>query len=186
MTRQALETLLWRATMLALGLDPDDPSQAIQRRVRKSWPSSDTVNPNWLRDEDVVFLRLSPGMDDFGTQHDVSVICDPETGIASHRVTYQRAWQVNWVCYGPNSDADADRIRIGIIHEPAHDLLLSNNFAIQPNIPNPIRAPELDETGEWWERSDVTAQAYELVERDYPTETIEQPPDIIVNPNQEV
>ena len=42
LTQRQLEDLFWRAAILCLGLDPDDPSEAVQKRVRVSWPQSDT------------------------------------------------------------------------------------------------------------------------------------------------
>jgi len=54
------------------------------------------------------------------------------------------------------------------------------NVAVQPHIREPIRIPEQDESGEWWERCDLTAQCYELVSREYETTPIDVPPNISI------
>lgn len=176
MTRSQLENVIWRATVLCLGLDPDVASS--QKRVRISWPKGETGNSNWGREEDVVFLRVSPGPDPFGTLRDTRHVTDPETGDAIEVVSYQRSIRIVWICYGPNSDEDADLIRIGLFRDAVHAYLMGNRLAIQPHIREPIRVPELDDTGEWWERCDLTADGYEGVAREYTEDYIDVAPQI--------
>lgn len=181
LTRSEIEDIFWRATILCLGLDPDDPSENIQKRVRISWPTSETGNSNWERDENVVFIRLSQGADGYGALSDVSYLPDPANNGTKEVVQYHRCHQINWVCYGPDSDSDADSIRIGILRDAVHSFLKEHNIAVQPGITEPIRMPEQDETGEWWERCDLTAQCYELVTREYAAHSIDVAPDINFN-----
>ena len=178
MTKKELEDIFWRATMMCLSLDPDDPSDEVQKRVRISWPTAETGNNNWGREENVVFLRLSPGLDPFGTQHDVIQEYDAENDQGYEAVIYHRSWQIAWVCYGPDSDNDADTIRIGILRDAIRAYLRRYNVAVLPDIRDPVHVPEPDETGEWWERNDLTAQFYELVTRRYANDFIEQSPEI--------
>lgn len=174
MTQKQLEDLFWRATVMCLGLDPDSEDEAVHKRVRISWPTSETGNSNWGRDEDVVFLRVSPGIDAFATAHDSRHIADPVTGEVREIVTYQRSIRVIWVCYGPNSDEDADRIRIGLFREAVRGFLIVNGVAVQPHIREPVRVTEPDEAGQWWERCDLTADAYEGITREYPADFIDR------------
>lgn len=58
LARDSLENVIWEATVLALGLDKNQ--EDVQKRVRISWPTSETGNSNWQRDENVVFLPDCP------------------------------------------------------------------------------------------------------------------------------
>ena len=178
MTQRQLEDLFWRATVLCLGLDPDSTDEAVHKRVRISWPTSETGNSNWRRDENVVFLRISPGYDSYGSVHDIDHVYDPETDTQKEVVRYHRSHRIVWVCYGPDSDNDADTIRIGIVRDAVHSMLKAHNVAIQPHLRDPARVPEQDETGEWWERCDLEADFYQLVTREYTEDIITAAPDI--------
>jgi len=176
--RESLEEVIRDATVLALGLDKS--REDVHKRVRISWPTSKTGNSDWQREDDVVFLRIVPGFDDYGNLHDSTYEPDPDTGATKEIVTYHRCYSVSWVCYGPDADNDADTIRIGILRENVRQYLRGFSVAFQPHIPNPTRVPELDETGEWWERCDLTAQCYELVRREYAAEEILVAPNVIL------
>ncbi|MBQ3476787.1 MAG: hypothetical protein IJ893_02765 [Bacteroidales bacterium] len=178
MTQRQLEDLFWRATVMCLGLDPDSEDEAVHKRVRISWPTSETGNSNWGREENVVFLRISPGYDTYGTLHDIDHVYDPETDTQKEVVRYHRSHRIVWVCYGPDSDDDADTIRIGIVRDAVHSYLKASNVAILPHIREPVRVPEQDETGEWWERCDLEADFYQLVTREYPEDFIQTAPEI--------
>ena len=178
MTQKQLEDLFWRATVMCLGLDPDSEDEAVHKRVRISWPTSETGNSNWGRDENVVFLRITPGYDGYGELHDIDHVYDPVTDTQKEVVRYHRSHRIIWVCYGPDSDDDADTIRIGIVRDAIHSMLKKQNVAVWPHIKEPVRVPEQDETGEWWERCDLTADFYQLVTREYQEDFIEAAPDI--------
>ena len=180
LSRAQLEDLFWRATVICLGLNPDDSSEAVQKRVRISWPSNETGNTDWERKDNVVFLRISPGLDEYGTLSDISYSHDPETDTTKEVVQYHRSHQVSWICYGPDSDSDADSIRFGILRDAIRSFMKEKNVAVQPHIREPIRIPEQDESGEWWERCDLTAQCYELVSREYESTPIDVPPNISI------
>ena len=167
MTQRELEDLFWRATILCLGLDPDDPGEAVQKRVRVSWPQSDTGNSTWGRDEDVVFLRIAPTPDGYEELDDVTTEYDAQTNEAKQRVRYHRSFSITWICYGPGSLEDADTIRTGVKTDAIRHYLNGFGVAVQPHIQSPVRLTEPDESGDWWERCDLTARFYALTERTY-------------------
>lgn len=179
LSREQLENIFWRATVLCLGLDPDSEDESVQKRVRISWPTSETGNSNWKREENVVFLRIVPGSDPYGALKDICYEPDEDGGL-KEVVRYHRNHQISWVCYGPNADEDADAIRIGIMQSAVHDYLMKSNIAMIPGLLEPVRVPELDETGEWWERCDLTAGCYEGAVREYKADYIAAPPKIII------
>lgn len=169
---------IWEATVLCLGLDP--ASTPAQDRVRKSWPNGETGSTNWPRDRNIVFLRVSPYRDPYGELRDVAHRYDSATDSQVEVVRYHRCWQIMWVCYGPDADSDADAIRIGILRDAVHGFLAQYGIAVKPHINEPMRMPEQDETGEWWERCDLTAECYQLVSREYPEDIITVPPEITI------
>lgn len=177
LSRRQLEDIFWRATVLCLGLDPDAQDESVHKRVRISWPDSETGNANWKREENVVFLRIVPGSDPYGRLSDVGYGFG-EDGSFKERVCYYRNHQISWVCYGPNADEDADAIRIGIMRGSIHDELMRHRLAMIPGISEPVRVPEIDETGEWWERCDLTAGCYETAVREYTSAFFEKAPQI--------
>ena len=64
------------------------------------------------------------------------------------------------------------------MRDAVHSYLKASNVAILPHIREPVRVPEQDETGEWWERCDLEADFYQLVTREYPEDFIQTAPEI--------
>ena len=178
MTLTDLENWFWRATVMCLGLDPDDTSEAVQSRVRISWTFGNT---NWTPQDSVAFLRISGINDNYAVLHDRYTTYDPETGKCKTHVRYHRSYQINWICYGPTADEDADKIRIGLFATDIHEMLIAQNIAPFVQMREPIRAPEQEQSGEWFERVDVIGECYVLTERVYDEGYIDAPPTIYVN-----
>ena len=55
-TMRALKTAFYRATMTALGYDPDKAYKKIKPPVRMTYPP--LGNPDWTMEEDVVFITI--------------------------------------------------------------------------------------------------------------------------------
>ena len=81
---------------------------------------------------------------------------------------------------------DADTIRIGILRAEIKRYLRDNGIAFKPDIREPVRMPELDESGDWWERNDLTAQCYILFSRDYTEGIIEHVPVTVTSKDDSV
>lgn len=181
LSQEELEDILWRATVIVLGLDPDSQDESVHKRVRISWPENEGTT--WGRDEDVVFFRLMPAPDDFTPLKDVSYVYDSEHDSLSEKVEYHRRFTINWVCYGPDALSDADAIRIGILRQPIRDMLRLHSIAFMPHIREPVRLDEPDQSGNWWRRYDVSADIYELASREYSSDYINLPPETALIPN---
>ena len=174
LTQEQIEDAFWRATIMTLGLDPE--AEATQSRVRISWPKGDAGNSDWKRDENVIFLRITPTYDDYTIQKDITHAYDRENDVLREVVTYHRCFSIQWVCYGPESGEDADAIRIGILRSEIKRYLRQSGIGIKPDIREPVRMPEPDESGDWWERHDLTAECYILFSREYEEGMIETVP----------
>ena len=182
MTRREIENVIWRATMITLGYDPD--ASETQGKVRISWPLTETGNPDWGREENIVFLRLSPISDDYSSLWDLG-----HTGGTEYKesVSNHEAYEAFWLCYGPDVLETAQKLRYGIGRENIREYLNSQSMAIKPVITNPVYTPEQDRTGEWWERYDVRAQFYCKQTRQYSEGYIDTTPSIsiVVNSGEE-
>lgn len=180
LTQRQLENVLRNATLMCLRLDPDNPSEEVQKRIRFSWPNSETGNSDWKREENIVFLRITPGSDPYTLLRDVTYRYDSSTDKQIEEVSYYRHYSVNFIFYGPNSSEDADAVRIGLYREAIKQYLQKNRLAPLTGAREPVRVPEIDETGEWWERSDLFIEFYERVQREYESETVLVAPNIIM------
>lgn len=177
LTQKQIEDIIWHATVKTLGLDP--AAEATQSRVRISWPKPGEEGTTWQREDDVIFLRITPSSDDYTVQKDITHVYDSGNDTLKEVVDYHRCFSIQWVCYGPESGEDADALRIGILRTEVRKYLRQNGIAMKPDIREPVRMPELDDSGDWWERHDLTAQCYILFSRDYTEGMIEHVPIIV-------
>ena len=181
MTRDEIESVFWKATIMCLGLDPNDESDFVQKRVRKSWAKADIGTSDWKREENVVFLHIIPRDEETSrTANNVSFKYDRERDKHQEIVDFYDSYQITWVCYGPDAYEDAQTIRIGILRDAIRTFLQRNKIGIQPHITRPQYFPEQEDNGEWWERYDLTAYFYENVRRVYESESIARGPNIII------
>ena len=176
-----MESVIWRATVLTLGLDPGSSEESVHKRVRISWP--DGEGTTWDRNENTIFFRITPTPDDFTPLKDVTHVYDSARDTLTEKVEYHRRFSVNWLCYGPDGMNDADTIRIGILRNPAKALLSAYGIEFMPHIHEPHRLDELDQSGDWWRRTDLSADFYILTSREYSEEYIAIAPEISVLPN---
>lgn len=174
LTQNQIEDIFWRATVKTIGLDPD--AAATQNRVRISWPKPGEEGTTWHREDNVIFLRITPTYDDYTIQKDITHVYDSGNDTLKEVVDYHRVFSIQWVCYGPESGEDVDAIRIGILRTEVRKYLRQNGIGMKPDIREPVRIPEPDESGDWWERNDLTAQCYILFSRDYEEGIIEHVP----------
>lgn len=174
LTQKQIEDIFWQATVKTIGLDPD--AEMTQDRVRISWPKPGEEGTTWPREDNVIFLRITPTYDDYTIQKDITHVYDSGNDILKEVVDYHRGFSVQWVCYGPESGEYADAIRIGILRTEIGKYLRHYGIAMKPDIREPVRMPELDDSGDWWERHDLTAQCYILFSREYMEGMIEHVP----------
>ena len=163
MTQRQLEDVVWTATVMALGLDPT--SEETQSAVRISWPLTEENSPNWLRTENVVFIRVEPYSDDYSTLWETSH-ADSNDGF-KEAVANHEAYETLWLCYGPDSLEQAQKLRYGLGRESIRAYLNAQSVAFWPHLQMPTHVPEQDRSGAWWERYDVRAPMYVKGMRQY-------------------
>lgn len=162
LTLKEIEDFFQNITSLMLGLDMTQ--QINQGKVRVSWPTEGA--PSWKISEDIVFLRITP-IDDkqartlniiYDTNSIDNINLNKETG-------YTRVHKVDFTFYGPNSYDNADLIRYNLLEPNAYkDEFKNKNLFVIPDIPMPTRLPELY-NGQWWDRTDFSANFNEAVIR---------------------
>ncbi|NRS20592.1 hypothetical protein HP398_29675 [Brevibacillus sp. HB1.4B] len=168
-----IENIFWNCTIQNLGLDPT--AKESQKRIRIGYPTEGA--PAWKRTDNVGFILVTLADDPIVQQAEISYTKATET-TATRSASYTRVIQVSWTFYGPSSFDDADRIRNSLHLKPETFAPL----ALVTNVSAPFRLPELF-AGQWWERTNFTAQFNEKVVRSTEVNYI-QSADIQVIPNK--
>jgi hypothetical protein len=154
-----IEDFFANLTLQMVGLDPVAP--ANQNRVRIGWAPNGA--PAWKRTEDVAFLLVNYDDDPITRLVDVTYQ-EADINNVNRTVSYTRVQRVNWICYGPNSFDDMDKIRHGLYLPQFTQILAANNLALILDMSMPVRSPELF-NGQWWERTSFYARFNEKVTR---------------------
>jgi hypothetical protein len=171
-----LEVLFQKLTMAILGMDETDDNAS---KVRIAWPP--TGQPGWKREDDIVSLKVFEVDDKYNRQRDTTLTRnEDDADLLTLDVGYTRVNAITWVFYGPNAYFSAQVIREMIFREEAKRRLAQGGVYLIPEVPAPVRVPELFQ-GQWWERTDLTIHFNELVERDYTITTIKIVPITIVS-----
>jgi hypothetical protein len=158
LTLKQIENLFWNVTTQMLGLDPALPANAS--KVRIAWPTDGA--PSWKITDDVVFIRIADADDPINVLRDTDMtVLNADN--ANQATAYTRVVSVYFVCYGPNSFDNAFMIRNNLYKQKYRDLLNVKSFYLIPQIGSPARRPELL-SGQWWERSDLSANFNELIQ----------------------
>jgi hypothetical protein len=153
-----LENFFQKLITSMLGIDPT--SLAGQNTVRKSWPTAGA--PAWKITDDVVFLKVT-NFDDPATHQFDTIYSEQDANNANQTISYMRAYRLDLILYGPNSNDNAEMIKNAFFSSTAFQLLLEqNNLSVIQDVNNPIRSPELF-NGQWWERSNFYVCFYQSV-----------------------
>lgn len=171
---EEVEDAIRKALLMFLKIPEDDP--LADTRIRMSWPtySESGSQPDWKRNEDVCFIRLT--MDDsdpFGTLLEVSHEYDPETDTQKEIVEYSNRYRVFLIFYGPSSFKDADQFRITMFRDEIRAMFETLGLFPISGVQRPRRVPELVD-GQWWERWDLTFSIYSGVRLEYDEDFFEE------------
>lgn len=159
MTITELENTFWTITMDILGYDTSDKS--LQNKVRIDWPTQG--QPSFNVSEDVIFLKIVPIDDNYNRIRDMSWDKTDSTGnTLTETYTYTRVINVAWICYGPNSNTNAQTIRNKMFYDTFTDLLDGYSLYLIPSTSEPTRVPE-EFNNLWWERTDLEMKFNNIV-----------------------
>lgn len=148
---EALEDLFWQMTVKVLGADFPEGN------IRLTYPADG--QPGWKIDEDIVFIRLFEKEDEYAKQLDSIYAAERATVIKKSART--RAWEVQYVVYGPNANTNINKIKDGVFRQDVKRLLSGSGVFLIPNLPPCRRVPELF-AGQWWNRWDLSLMFNEL------------------------
>ena len=149
-TLRELKTAFYRATMMALGHDPDAVYKNTKPPVRITY--SPLGNPDWTMEEDVVFVTIMEASGDDVSQpvHELWKD-DGEDLLREHYAT--RVLQVIFTAYGPNGYDHLVQLRHTLLD--GSSVLRSANIFIIPDSDTPQCVPEFF-NNMWFERTDLT------------------------------
>lgn len=175
MTIKELENSFWTITMTLLGYDTTDTT--LQDKVRMDWPTQG--QPAFDVDEDVIFLKVLPFDDNYNRIRDMSYkVSDSSDTTLVETYSYTRVIGVTWVCYGPNSNTNAQIIRNKMFYDTFNagmELLDSYGLYLVSDIKEPTRIPE-EFNNLWWERTDLSMQFNYLVSDDVEVPSVNSVP----------
>lgn len=155
-----IHAIMQNVTLLAMGRTSPF-SKADFQFARIAWQQQG--QPFGTISEDFIFVRCVEDDDNYNRIRDVELIQDGPTQLIE-QMTYTRVWRCFWVAYGPNS-FDNMRIMRSALHRPSQpivDMLATGNLYFVTDPAAPTYAPE-QKDGQWWERTDFSAQFNEGV-----------------------
>lgn len=170
LTSKDLKRVFYRATMVALGYDPDKAYGKAKPPVRMNYATFGA--PDWKLSDDVVFLFVGESSgNDVSTQvHTYWDDADPDI-LAIH--TQTRVLEVTFTAYGPNCYDHLTDIRHRFID--GSTILRDAHIYVVQEASGVTYAPEFFQ-GSWWERADMTMHFNNLLEWDETVKTIETVP----------
>lgn len=176
-TKKELLQAAYRATMKALGYDPDKNYGSTPPPVRISYPAEG--QPDWTADDDVVFIAFEdvPGDDTTQPVHE-----EWETKGDKLRKTHysNRVVRFTWTAYGPHAYDNMIQLRHTLLD--GADALRKAGLYIIPSPETPRYVPELY-GGLWWKRADLAFSFNNMLVWDETVTPIETVPvDVHDNP----
>ena len=138
-------------------------------KVRIGWQKQGQPGPPI--DEDTVTIRCDCADDDFSRLRDC---VDATSGILNVTTdVYTVVWRVYWTFYGPSGIDRARAVRSALVTiQQFADILATCNLYVNPSIARPVRVPEENGTGQWWERNDLVVEFNEKVTETYTVGTV--------------
>ena len=175
LTRKEILRIFYKATMAALGYDPDKSYGTKKPPVRLTY--STLGNPDWTVNEDVIFLTFSDASGDDTTQpvH--------ETWISGERDLTLRHWtnrvvQISFTAYGPNGYDNLLKVRHAFMD--GSDILRKADLLLIPSADTPQYVPE-NYQNMWWDRADLTLRFNNTMVWDETVRAIEKVPVTIID-----
>ncbi|WP_303229420.1 hypothetical protein [uncultured Dialister sp.] len=150
LTRREIMAAFYRATMTALGLDPDKEYGKTKPPVRLTYPTHGA--PDWTVKDDVVFLTYTDVSGDDTSQPVHEKWIDEETKLIRRHFT-NRVIQIGFTAYGPNGYDNLLKIRHAFYD--GSPVLRAADLMLIPSPETPQYVPE-NYQNMWWDRTDMS------------------------------
>ena len=169
LTRKGIMRLFYRASMTALGFDPDKKYGAEKPPVRLTY--STYGKPDWTIDEDVLFLTFGTIADET-TQPIHEIWKDADRDLIQVHFT-NRVIQVSFTAYGPNCYENLIKVKHAFMD--GSDILRSADIMMIPDESVPQYAPESYQNM-WWDRADMSLRFNNTMSWEEDVKAIEEVP----------
>lgn len=170
LTRKEILRVFYRATMLAIGMDPDKAYGTEKPPVRISYPGEG--QPDWTVEDDVIFLSYSDVSGDETTQPVHEEWKDSGKDLIRRHFT-NRVLQISFVAYGPNGYDNLLKIRHAFLD--GSSILRKADLMILPGADTPQYMPELYQNA-WFSRADMSLRFNNTMTWDEDVRAIAQVP----------
>ena len=178
LTRKEIMKIFYKATMAALGYDPNESYGIKKPPVRLTY--STFGKPDWTINEDVIFLTFAD------VSGDDTALPIHEEWVDAGRDLIRRHWmnrvlQISFTAYGPNGYDNLIRIKHAFLD--GSDVLRKASIFLIPSPDTPQYAPE-NYQNMWWNRADLSLRFNNTMSWDEEVRAIEKVPvTIIDNPH---
>ena len=170
LTRKEIMRLFYRATMAAIGEDPDKKYGTSKPPVRLTY--STFGKPDWTVNDDVIFLTFHDAGGDDTTQPIHEVWEDAGRDLLC-RHYINRVLQISFTAYGPNGYDHLLEVKHAFLD--GSDVLRKAGIMIIPSAETPQYVPE-NYQNMWWDRADLTLRFNYLMHWDEDVKAIEKVP----------
>ncbi len=169
LTRKEITRLFYRASMTALGFDPDKKYGVTKPPVRLTY--STYGKPDWSIGEDVIFIAFAT-MADETTQpiHETWKDAGRDL-IRTHGAN--RVIRVSFTAYGPSCYDNLIKLRHAFMD--GSSILRKADIMLIPDESVPQYAPEMYQNM-WWDRADISLRFNNTMTWEEDVKTIEEVP----------
>ncbi len=161
-------TLSDNATATLAGASLFATDFAANTACRIAWNTDGA--PAWSVGQDVISVQIVEEDDQYNRirnrwnteNNDVSVTQNDQ---------YTRCWEVTFIARGPGAFDSVRLIKSALLQDFTHDILQASQVYLVPDLPAPVRTPELFE-GQWWQVTTLKCSFYEQVNETLTVQTV--------------
>ena len=168
LTRKEILAVFYRATMEALGYEPDE----VRGRPPVRLTYGTLGQPDWTIHDDVVFLTFSDVSGDDTAQPVHTEWIEGERDV-TRRHWSNRVLQIQFVAYGPNGYDNL--LKIKHVFLDGSKTLRGADILLIPTADTPQYVPE-NYQNMWWDRADLTLRFNNTLQWDEEVKAIEKVP----------
>lgn len=154
------------ATLVNASLFATDP--AANTACRIAWNTDGA--PAWSVGQDVISVQIVEEDDQYNRIHNRWNTANNDVSVTQND-QYTRCWQVTFIARGPGAFDSVRLIKSALLQDFTHDILQASQVYLVPDLPAPVRTPELFE-GQWWQVTMLKCSLYEQVNETITVQTV--------------
>lgn len=150
---------------------------AANTACRISWNTQGA--PAWSVGQNVISVTIVEEDDEYNRIRNRWDTINDDVSVTQND-QYTRCWQVSFIGRGPNAFDSIRLIKSALLQDFTHDILAASQVYLVPDLPAPVRTPELFE-GQWWQVTTLKCSFYEQVNETITVQTVTSTEVIVEN-----